>query len=318
MRNIFIFIIFQILGLILVNCGKDELSCVPGQREECACGGGESGYQVCDESGDSWGECTGCEADGNETDDSTNTDDSSDVDECEYTSCVGDICEEPEDCCDSSACSSWYYEPEYGFSENYCLPMCDDTASSCKCGDECVDFGDGFVVCLPEGGLSISQKLPVGEDSDSVVFMDVTESDFEAYLGSDEIPVSTLYAYWWEGDTEDDRWMIIRTEGISLSNDFWSIYIYIPASTFESGVGTYPLYDDETEEYFFYIEVLSGNLSINKEITDLWLESVLDNASLEIVATCEPCPVDEEEADCEECEFSIAALFFGMRSKLDY
>ena len=344
MRKVLIVIGLQMLVLMLAQCGKDNWACLPGEKAacecaggagsgvwecsasghwgrcqecasctpgrqvECACEGGEVGYQICAETGDSWGECEGCEPVSGGTD-------PSDLDDCEYNACVGDICEEPEDCCEASACGSWYYGSEYGFSENYCFPMCDESSDElCKCGDVCVDFGGGFTVCLPEGSFELNnQKLPVGEDFESAYLVDATESDLKASIGSDDIPISTLYAYWWEGDDPEDRWMVIRTEGMSLSNDFWSVNIYIPEPIIESGVGTYPLYNEE--DYNFLVEVHSGNMNSDGEITDLWLETLVDDAELNIAATCEPCPADEVE--CEECEFSVSAYFFGMRSKYE-
>ncbi len=348
MRNLALLVVMAFSGIMMVYCGEDEMACRPGETGECSCDGnamigertctdegkwggcrgcsacvpgkvmdcpcigGGKGVQECSESGDSWGECTGCGEAVGETD-------PTELGECDYTTCIGDICEEPSDCCDASACGSWLFLPEYGFSENYCYPMCDpEEAGSCKCDDVCVPIDDGLALCLPEGGFYIeSLEIPVGGDMDSAVLIDAGETSYEAFIGADDIPASVIYAFWSEYEDENgeaQRELIIRSDGISLSNDIWISVVYIPEALFLKGEDRYP-YINESDEYNFFFEFYSGNLDSSGSISELWLESIGEDAELEIGATCEPCTADD--AECETCEFSIAATFFGIRTKVE-
>jgi hypothetical protein len=53
-----------VVGCVLIGCASEEASdatsCVPGAQVVCDCPGNAKGFQVCDATGNSYGECTGC------------------------------------------------------------------------------------------------------------------------------------------------------------------------------------------------------------------------------------------------------------------
>ena len=283
------------------SCGDcDGSGCVPGAIQACPCLGGGEGIQECSESGDSWGDCQGCE--------------DTELGECDYTTCTGDICAEPEDCCDNTACGSYIFTEEWGAAENYCYPMCDPEAETdpCKCGDVCVDFGDGFSTCLGTSAVTVNNlSLPVGADVDASVFLDTQEVDvdYTATLGDETIAFDFFYAYW------DDTEMILEADGFFGSNGIWILFVVIPEAIMEAGVGEYPVYDEENNTFNFSVELYSGTLDSDYKFEEVWLETpFVEDAVIAIEQTCEPCTADAEE--CEACEFSLDSLMFAMRTKL--
>lgn len=287
------------------TCEKCEEgdACVPGKVSECPCGDGTNGTQECDDDG-TWGPCEGCEEQ---------------LGECDYTACIGDICEEPEDCCENSGCNSFVFDADWGAIENYCYPLCDpEEEDPCKCDDVCLDFGNGFATCLPIGTVVIDNlRLPVGSDFDTSQLVVASEVSFEVELADESVPVDYFYAYWDEYEYEGSqmRDLIIRAEGVVDTDVIWILFVAVPEELMATGEGTYPLIDEENDELNFSIDLYSGILS-GDGIGELWLESLVDDAQLVIEETCDPCTA-EDVAECDVCEFSLQALFFGMKIKLD-
>jgi hypothetical protein len=295
------------------DADTDSTLCVPGEVVTCPCADDGQGVQTCAETGDRFGPCQ-CSPVPDDTDDPI-------LGECDYTPCTGDICAEPDGCCEASTCGSWLFPVDSGFSENYCYPNCDPTSDdeACRCGDVCVDFQDGVATCLPTGALQLSDlSLVVGADSDTAVLVDTVDVSFSATLSGQAIPSSAIYAYWSEyendlGGTEHE--LVLRSDGLAADDEIWIVIAHIPEATFIAGEGQYPLINEAVDDYNFYVEIYSGYLDADNTISELWLETIIEDAVLDIHATCEPCTADASE--CDACAFSLSAGFFGIRTKVD-
>ena len=284
--------------------------CTPGKVDSCDCENGNQGVRICRDSGESWGECEGCE------------DPEEPYEEGDYdATCIGDICGAPSECCENTVCGSVVFGSYLDSIENYCYPSCDPDGSEVLCdgGDICVDFGDDIATCLKPGEISFSDMiLPVGVDYDTAVVVEGTDVDHTAGLGNDDFSFDIFYAYWNEYQDADDRTareLVIRADGLDEPDGIWNLIITVPEALIQQGVGSYPWYDEADETFNFSIDLYSGTLNDDFDYEAMWLESLTDDAVLDIDQTCDPC--SSEDAECDVCEFSFDALLFGMKSKLD-
>ncbi len=310
-------------------------TCVPGDLKVCPCAEGGTGVQECESSGQKWGICEGCtgnsdaDADADtdadidaDTDADADTDSDADADadtdadsDCVYNDCEGSICSDLEECCENSECGSWVF-PSTRYSENYCYPMCDESAEDdpCKCGDVCVDLW-GLPLCLGVGGFALDNfSIPVGIDDEAAVLLDGNNIDYIAMHDGKDVLLDVFYANWYEynGEKELDLW----AQGNAGPNKAWVLGIYIPEALYNQGIGDYPMYDEATDSINFYVELYSANYDSTNQFTDIWRENVTDaeGAVLSINKTCEPCLNASES--CDPCEFSINIGWYALRAKL--
>ncbi len=266
----------------------------------------------------------GDDSDGTDADDTGDFEDSDRdtvLGECDYNACIGSVCDAETSCCEESFCGDVMFSREYGFGESYCYPVCDLDAEEmpCKCGDECIPFGD-IAACLDTGDVTLRDlTLPTGADYDAAYVVEAKTVDYSATLGESDIPISYFYAYWVEYETSSNmsvRELVLRGDGLADNSRAWFFLVYIPEELFitaEPGIPI-PLFDENEMNLNYFVEVYSATLDDNGEIADVWMESVIDDAVLTIENTCIPCTLMDVE--CESCTFSLDARLLEMRGKL--
>jgi hypothetical protein len=124
--------------------GGEGGACVPGQSIACACPNGDTGAQVCNEDGASYGPCI-CEDDGGGDDGGTGGDGGTDG---EGGLPNGSPCETNDECESGYCWSDWneqQHEPEPAECKPECIPDWDQGAF-CDEDDDCCN-GD----CIMEG-----------------------------------------------------------------------------------------------------------------------------------------------------------------------
>jgi hypothetical protein len=186
----------------------------------------------------------------------------------------------------------------------------------------CVDF-DGIPLCVQLGRFMAQDFIvSIGEDETSSTLFDASMFSYSLQHRNRDLTLDEFETYWRvysDAEGTDQRELVIWGSGFENAETAWVLGIYIPESTFNSGIGTYSHYDSADALLpNFYVELYSASYDATTgDMTGYWYEALPDSdaASISIDMVCEPCGPDDTV--CEDCAFSFDIGWFAVKTRVE-
>ncbi len=259
-----------------------------------------------------------------DTDTNTDTDSSSDTENAcvdpnyQYsTSCNGDLCFGPDDCCADAECGATHY------GVGMCLPACNTASpnpSGCACGDICFQLDGWWTegICVVPGRVVINDLSVTMWDFGYFPVGDIREplpaaSIVEAQLDGEALPFQKVFGRWSHEDIHgttdwENGHAAIHIFGETGPDSFWFLRLYIPESEFVVGDWK-PMGNPWYTGFFSDLLFVVGDFS-SSQISELSFEAQpTQTSTFRIDAVGVPCDSDEPCVKAQlDLNFDLAAL----------